>query len=335
MSLFNKKKSKAEVTPEVTFENIIAEKDCLLKTSATQMLDKYNDIKQAESAIDEEFNSIHENFSTVVSDADNLTSIIQASGQSIDKTAEIASSFQTVKADIFNSVSEAKAEIDNLKNSSAQAVSSYETMNQTFVALQDAVNDIKQCMSGIIAVANQTNLLSLNASIEAARAGEAGRGFAIVADQVRQLSDEIKKLTGDVERSISSVESSTEELNESILVSKAAVETSSANVDVTYTLVDKVQETAGEINAVYTSLCDSIEESRKEVSNIEVFASNSLSSYDKVSESINNINTHGEQKAAMYEELFKIISKLDPESSTDTDETCAEANADSDTTEEI
>ena len=99
---------------------------------------------------------------------------------------------KVTKDDIINAVSDAKTEIDNLKTSSNQAVSSYETMNQTFASLQEAVNEIKQCMTGIVAVANQTNLLSLNASIEAARAGEAGRGFAIVADQVRLLSDEIK-----------------------------------------------------------------------------------------------------------------------------------------------
>ena len=79
-----------------------------------------------------------------IADHKNLSSIIEASHESINKTAEIASSFQNVKDNIFNSVSEAKSEIEVLKDSSKQAVESYAAMNQTFDALQVAVDDIKK-----------------------------------------------------------------------------------------------------------------------------------------------------------------------------------------------
>ncbi|MBQ4069051.1 MAG: hypothetical protein IJC76_07340 [Lachnospiraceae bacterium] len=305
MSLFKKKEKKPVASVPVEVSTPKEETNAV----DTQYINtKYNEILAAESAISSEITSIKDSFNEVMSDVDNLTGAIETSHESINNTADIASNFQNVKDNIINSVSEAQTEIDVLKDSSKQAVESYETMNQTFDALQLAVDDIKKCMTGIVAVANQTNLLSLNASIEAARAGEAGKGFAIVADQVRQLSDEIKKLTDDVERSIKSVESSTVELNESIQSSKDAVVNSSANVDVTYDIVNKVKTSANEINEVYLSICSSIDESRQGINNIDDLVNSSRATYDKVYSSIDAINEHSNVKGAIYEDMYNTLN---------------------------
>jgi len=312
MGLFGKNKGATQDTEAIDVVKQFKETAAPIKSSAQQMKKKYEEIVKEEFGINSEIDKIHQNFSAVVSDVDSLSDMIDASQRSIMETTTIASNFQTVKDDIINAVSDAKTEIDNLKLSSNQAISSYDTMNQTFASLQEAVNEIKQCMTGIVAIANQTNLLSLNASIEAARAGEAGRGFAIVADQVRVLSDEIKKLTGDVERSITSVENSTVELNDSIHASKEAVEKSGANVDITYTLVDKVKTTAAGINDVYNSLCVSVEESQMNVKSIEDSVAHSRTSYDKVSASLDTINSHVSKKDDMYKDLCKSIDDIIP-----------------------
>ena len=102
------------------------------------------------------------------------------------------------------------------------------------MSFQTAVQNIKQCMEEIVSVANQTNLLALNASIEAARAGEQGRGFSVVAEEVKKLADGIKVLVGMVDASINDVETGTEKLNNSIGVSRDALEKSLLEVDATY-----------------------------------------------------------------------------------------------------
>ena len=313
MGMFKKKKTAQSET-----ENVVAsleqakKKSSSVKIGAGFMQEKYDCILAEEVAISTEIRNIQKNFAEVTEEVDSLSSIIIASKQSIDDTSEIAGNFKTVKEEIEGAVSEAKAEIDTLKESSNQAIASYETMKQTFASLQVSIDEIKHCMISIIAVANQTNLLSLNASIEAARAGEAGRGFAIVADQVRQLSDEIKKLTGDVESSIAGVETTTAELSESIITSRKAVEASGANVDITYELVDKVQLTAGKINEVYDTLCESVDNSKKCVGNIEEYMESSRSSYDRVADCIEEINTHENKKGVMYEDLYNVLQQLEP-----------------------
>ena len=129
-----------------------------------------------EAVINGELGSICDNLGEINSSVEGLNSLVETSQAALLKTAEAALNFNDAKLAIIDSVEDAKSEITNLKESSDQVVASFNEMHETFLTLQKSVSDIRDCMKGITDIANQTNLLSLNASIEAARAGEAGRG---------------------------------------------------------------------------------------------------------------------------------------------------------------
>ncbi|OBQ51493.1 methyl-accepting chemotaxis protein [Halodesulfovibrio spirochaetisodalis] len=84
-----------------------------------------------------------------------------------------------------------------------------EEMTESLGSLGEKADGIGQIMDVISDIADQTNLLALNAAIEAARAGEAGRGFAVVADEVRKLAEKTMQATSEVEKAVSAIQDGT------------------------------------------------------------------------------------------------------------------------------
>ncbi len=133
------------------------------------------------------------------------TEVARASAQASGSTQLVASAAEQ----LARSIEEISGQMQNATVVATQAVADARTTDETVTRLNLAAGRIGDVVQLIRSVARQTNLLALNATIEAARAGEAGRGFAIVASEVKNLATQTAEATAEIQHQVNAIQAET------------------------------------------------------------------------------------------------------------------------------
>jgi len=203
--------------------------------------------EEVTSAIDE----IDASSSEMARGADDLAKETQRASQNVDDLSssieEITASVQQIDAQseevadlAANSVDEASQAVTQIR----EATDATSTVAKRIDSLEQSMHEVSEIVDIISDIAEQTNMLALNANIEAARAGKAGEGFAVVANEVKNLAEESRTSADDIAEIIENIQDQTEDLVGSIHEANNEVDDGADAVDELVGRLERIDERA-------------------------------------------------------------------------------------------
>ncbi|MCZ0703434.1 methyl-accepting chemotaxis protein [Natronobacillus azotifigens] len=249
---------------------------------------------------------------------DLLTKAITAMASQNEKMSTLTTKTATLST-------EGSEIIERLQTSNAESLTASQQVSNEIKDLSDKVKEITKVMDTIENIAEETNLLALNASIEAARAGEHGKGFSVVAEEIRKLAEQSKGATHQVQSVVSAIVNETastvktvegtmktaEELSTDVISTRSkfgqlslSVEDIVSSLNLVKQEIDTITDHNKEMSAAIESASSVSEETAASVEEI-------TSSIDEQVRVMGNVAESAEQLTHLNQELSNLIEKYD------------------------
>ncbi len=260
-----------------------------VSTSANGLSNTSEDLLTATEGISQTIDDIQNGVVQQVGDTEQCLLQMSSLSDQINKVYSNTNDIEKIAGNTKIIAGEGIIIIDELNKKSKATADVTQSVISKIEEFEMQSKNIKGFITVLIDIANQTNLLSLNASIEAARAGEAGRGFAVVAGEIRKLADQSVKAVNQIENIVSEIHKKTKDTVDTAKQAENIVESQTEALDRTVKVFNNIST---HVNELVSNLTD-----------ISIGIKNIESSKEETLDAIQNISAVSEETAAASEEV--------------------------------
>ena len=260
-------------------------------------------IKQLAQSM-EELNGIAINLGMLDNHSQEVSSssqtIASAAEQLVSSVGEISINSEGASSDALETEQTVSKGLHAAQDAMGAIQIIWDTMEDSVQSLDELTNasvQIEQILNVIEDIAEQTNLLALNATIEAARAGEAGKGFAVVASEVKNLANQSSKATEDIAQRIQALKEGMENISSTMEISREAVSTGRGSIEQTAQTMDLAAQQVSSVSTKMSDITDILHQQKgssseiaRSISEVADFAQESQKQLELVVERVTSTN---------------------------------------------
>ena len=231
-------------------------------------------------------------------------------GQIAKNTTEAMDNTRDHTQAIQNAVADSLTAIDANVNGNKRLNDTLENANLTISKVEDRTHDISKILDVIGEIADQTNLLALNAAIEAARAGEAGKGFAVVADEVRTLALKTAQSTSQIQEMINNLNAASAEASECMNICTTQMTENTKNLDITHNTIAQVNNDIAKLASQADNVTQMVNEQSASFDDISHNVNAATSVLDESIKSLEKVRTSSMHLDDLSQEQQEILSEF-------------------------
>ena len=234
---------------------------------------------------------------------DSINSTVKATVDSLKSNQEIVDN-------TVISANDGRKQLTDLKMSMEKIHEDADSLSDTITNLANSSSEIGNIVTVINDIADQTNLLALNAAIEAARAGEAGRGFAVVADEVRKLAERTQKATSEVTAIVSTLQNEALRASSAMGLEAEKVKEGVNNIERTEDVFNKIFTGIDGINGVMSSIREDMDNEYSTVQTVHETSTSIATGIEESSNAVNEVTQTIEHLQERVETLKMMLTKF-------------------------